>query len=85
MLLNQLNLILNLKTVNNKKNSILIQTYLSLLYNPLLKVFIKTISLINSSSIALAFIDKDLLIKKYKFCIVANCHFCCKIIGNKTK
>ena len=74
MLLNQLNLILsqlplNLKTVNNNRNAILIQTYLSLLRNPLLKVFIKTISLINSSSIALVFIDKDSLIKKHNIII----------------
>jgi hypothetical protein len=39
------------------------------LYNPLLKVFIKILSLINSGSIALVFIDKDLLIKKYNIII----------------
>ena len=69
MLLDQLDLILNLKTVNNNKNSIFIQTYFSLLYNPLLEVFIKTISLINSGNTALAFTDKDLLIKKYNIII----------------
>ena len=63
MLLDQLNLTFNLKTVNNNKNSIFIQTYLSSLYNLLLEVFIKTVSLINSSNIALVFINKDLLIK----------------------
>ena len=69
MLLDQLDLILNLRIINNNKNAILIQTYLSLLRNLLLEVFIKTISLINSSSIVLAFIDKDLLIKKYNIII----------------
>ena len=69
MLLNQLDFIFNLKTANNNKNSILIQTYLSLLYNLLLEVFIKIISLINSGSIVLAFADKDLLIKKYNIII----------------
>ena len=69
MLLNQLDLILNLRTVNNNKNSIFIQTYLFLLYNLLLKVFIKTVSLINSSNTVLVFIDKDLLIKKYNIII----------------
>ena len=37
--------------------------------NLLLEVFIKIISLINSSSIVLAFIDKDSLIKKYNIII----------------
>ena len=69
MLLNQLNLVLNLKTANNNKNSIFIQTYFSLLYNLLLEVFIKTVSLINSSSTALAFTDEDSLIKKYNIII----------------
>ena len=74
MLLDQLDLILsqlvlNLRIVNNNKNTILIQTYLSLPRNLLLKVFIKTISLINSSSIVLVFIDKDSLIKKYNIII----------------
>ena len=74
MLLDQLDLILsqlvlNLRIANNNKNTILIQTYLSLLYNLLLEVFIKIISLINSSSIILAFIDKDSLIKKYNIII----------------
>ena len=74
MLLDQLDLILsqlllNLRIVNNNRNAILIQTYLSLLYNLLLEVFIKTVSFINSSSIVLAFIDEDLLIKKYNVII----------------
>ena len=69
MLLNQLNLIFNFKTVNNNKNSILIQTYFSLLYNPLLKVFIKTVSLIDSGNIVLVFINKDSLIKKHNIII----------------
>ena len=69
MLLDQLNFIFNLKTVNNNKNSIFIQTYLSLLYNPLLEVFIKTVSLINSSNTVLVFINKDLFIKKYNIII----------------
>ena len=74
MLLDQLDLILsqllfNLKTANNNRNSILIQTYLFLLYNLLLKVFIKIVSLINSGSIVLVFIDKDLLIKKHNIII----------------
>ena len=45
------------------------QTYFSLIYNLLLEVFIKIVSLINSSSIVLAFIDKDLLIKKHNVII----------------
>ena len=70
MLLDQLNLILSqlllkLRIANNNKNTILIQTYLSLLRNLFLKIFIKTVSLINSSSIIPAFIDKDLFIKKH--------------------
>ena len=69
MLLDQLNLILNLRIVNNNKNSILIQTYLFLLRNLLLEVFIETVSLINSSSTVLVFIDKDSLIKKYNIII----------------
>ena len=69
MLLNQLNLILNLKIADNNKNSIFIQTYLFLLYNPLLEVFIETVSLINSSNTALIFIDKDLFIKKHNIII----------------
>ena len=35
----------------------------------LLEVFIKTVSLINSSNTVLVFIDKDLLIKKYNIII----------------
>ena len=54
---------------NNNKNSIFIQTYLSLLHNPLLKVFIKIVSLINNSSTAPVFINKDSLIKKYNIII----------------
>ena len=74
MLLDQLNfilsqLVLNLRTTNNNKNAIFIQTYLSLLHNLLLEVFIKTISLINSGSITLVFINKDSLIKKYNIII----------------
>ena len=69
MLLDQLDLILNLRIINNNKNTILIQTYLSLLRNLLLEVFIKIISLINSSSIVLAFINEDSLIKKHKVII----------------
>ena len=69
ILLNQLDLILNLRTVNNNKNSIFIQTYFFLLYNLLLEVFIKTVSLINSGNIALVFTDKDLLIKKHNIII----------------
>ena len=70
MLLDQLDLILSqllfkLKTVNNNRNTILIQTYLSLLYNLLLKIFIKIISFINSGSIIPVFINKNLFIKKY--------------------
>ena len=38
-------------------------------YNPLLEVFIETVSLINSSSTVLVFVDKDLLIKKYNIII----------------
>ena len=49
--------------------SSLLKSLLCLLYNPLLKVFIKTVSLINSSSTALIFIDKDLLIKKHNIII----------------
>ena len=59
----------NLKIVNNNIIFIFIQTYLSLLYNPLLKVFIKTVSLIDSGSIVPVFVDKDLLIKKYNIII----------------
>ena len=69
MLLDQLDLIFNLKIVNNNRIFIFIQTYFSLLYNLLLEVFIKTVSFINSSNIALVFIDKDLLIKKYNIII----------------
>ena len=69
MLLDQLDLILNLRIVNNNKNSIFIQIYFFLLYNLLLEVFIKIVSLINSSSIVLAFIDEDSLIKKHKVII----------------
>ena len=74
MLLDQLDLVLsqlpfNLRIVNNNRNAILIQTYLSLLHNLLLEAFIKTVSLINSSSIAPAFIDEDLLIKKHNVII----------------
>jgi hypothetical protein len=42
---------------------------LLLLYNLLLKVFIETVSFINSNSTVLVFIDKDLLIKKYNIII----------------
>ena len=69
MLLNQLNLILDLKIVNNNKNSIFIQTYLFLLYNPLLEVFIKIVSLADSGNIVLVFTDEDSLIKKYNIII----------------
>ena len=74
MLLDQLNLILsqllfNFKTINNNRNAILIQIYLSLLCNLLLKVFIKILSLINSNSIAPVFIDEDLFIKKHNIII----------------
>ena len=74
MLLDQLDLVLSqlaldLKTVNNNKNTILIQTYLSSLHNLLLEVFIETISFINSGNIALVFTDKDLLIKKHNVII----------------
>ena len=74
MLLNQSDFILsqlpfNLKTVNNNKNAILIQTYFFLLYNLLLKVIIKTLSLVNSGNIILVFIDKELLIKKHNVII----------------
>ena len=69
MLLNQLNFIFNLRTVNNNKIFIFIQIYFSLLHNPLLKVFIKIVSLINSGNTALVFIDKDLLIKKHNIII----------------
>ena len=62
MLLNQLDLILNLRTVNNNKNSILIQTYFFLLYNLLPEVFIKIVSLIDSSNTVLVFIGEDLFI-----------------------
>ena len=55
--------------IYNNKNSIFIQTYLSLLYNPLLKVFIKIVSLINSGNTVLVFIDEDSLIKKYNIII----------------
>ena len=40
-----------------------------LLHNLLLEVFIKTVSLINSSSTVLVFVDKALLIKKYNIII----------------
>src|ERR1700679_1818779 len=40
-----------------------------LLYNLLLKVFIKTISLINSGNTVLVFVDKNLLIKKHNIII----------------
>ena len=63
MLLDQLDLIFNLKIVNNNKNSIFIQTYFFLLYNLLLEVFIETVSLINSGSTVLVFVDEDSLIK----------------------
>ena len=74
MLLDQLDLVLsqlllNLRIADNNRNAIFIQTYLSLLYNLLLEVLIKIVSLINSSSIALAFIDEDSLIKKYNIII----------------
>jgi hypothetical protein len=39
------------------------------LYNLLLEVFIKTISLIDSGNIVLAFIDKNSLIKKHNIII----------------
>ena len=44
-------------------------TYLSPLYNLLLEVLIKIISLINSSSTVLVFVDKDSLIKKHNIII----------------
>ena len=44
-------------------------SYLSLLYNLLLKVFIKTVSLINNSNTVLVFTDEDLFIKKYNVII----------------
>ena len=69
MLLNQLDLIFNFKTANNNKKIIFIQTYFSLLHNLLLKVFIKIVSLINSGSTVLVFIDKNLLIKSYNIII----------------
>ena len=69
MLLDQSDLVLDLRTANNDRNSILIQTYLSLLRNLLLKVFIKTVSFINSNSTAPVFTDKDSLIKKYNIII----------------
>ena len=74
MLLDQLDLILSqllldLRIVNNNKNTILIQTYLSLLRNLLLEVFIKTVSLIDSGNIVLVFIDEDSLIKKHNIII----------------
>ena len=74
MLLDQLDLILsqlplNLKTVNNNKNTIFIQTYLSLLHNLLLEVIIKILSLVNSGNTAPVFIDKELLIKKHNIII----------------
>ena len=46
-----------------------IQTYLFLLHNLLLEVFIKTVSFINSGSTVLVFVDKDLFIKKYNIII----------------
>ena len=55
--------------INNNKNSIFIQTYFFLLYNLLLEVFIKMVSLINSGSTVLVFADKDSLIKKYNIII----------------
>ena len=42
---------------------------LFLLCNLLLEVFIKTVSLINSGSTVLVFIDEDLFIKKYNIII----------------
>ena len=74
MLLDQTDLILSqlpfdFKTANNQKNTILIQTYFSLLYNPLPQVFIEIINLINISNTAPVFIDKDLLIKKHNIII----------------
>ena len=41
----------------------------SVIYNPLLEVFIKTVSLINGGSTVLVFMDEDLLIKKYNIII----------------
>ena len=67
LILNQL--LLNFRIANNNKNSIFIQTYLSSLYNPLLEIFIKIISLINSSSTVLVFINEDSLIKKHNIII----------------
>ena len=74
MLLDQLDFILSqlaldFRTANNNKKIIFIQIYLSLLYNPLLKIFIETISLINSGNIVLVFIDEDSLIKKHNIII----------------
>ena len=45
------------------------QIYLFLLHNLFLEIFIETVSLINNGSIALVFVDKDLLIKKYNIII----------------
>ena len=65
MLLDQSDLVLDLRTANNDRNSILIQTYLSSLRNPLPEVFIETLSLVDSGSTAPAFADEDSLIKKH--------------------
>jgi len=43
----------------------LFRFYLSSLHNLFLEIFIKIVNLINSSSIVLVFVDKDLFIKKY--------------------
>ena len=56
-------------TVNNNKNFIFIQTYLFLLHNLLLKVFIKIVNFINSGNTVPVFINKDSLIKKYNIII----------------
>ena len=74
MLLDQLNFILNqllfnFKIVSNNRNAIFIQIYFFLLYNLLLKTFIKIISFINSSNIILIFINKNSLIKKHNIII----------------
>ena len=62
-------MLFNLKTANSKKDAILIQTYLSLLYNPLPQVFIKIINLINTSNTVPVFVDEDSLIKKHNIII----------------
>ena len=74
MLLDQSNFILSqllfkLKIANNNRNAIFIQTYLFLLYNQLLKVFIKIVNLINNGNIILIIINENLFIKKHNIII----------------